>query len=148
MSDRVAGGIVYKIDKDKTINYLLITSKQNTNWIFPKGKVKFYESESQAALREVGEEAGIKAKLNFKLKSNPFLHQKSAGEKQFIVLYAMEYVKEKRHWKERNYRTRKWMTFSEASSVLTSEFRVALEEVQSRLNNEVSPPNRQRSIVK
>jgi 8-oxo-dGTP pyrophosphatase MutT (NUDIX family) len=132
---KVVGGIVYRINEDHSIHYLLVTTKNDDKWIFPKGKVKFYESQRRAAQREVGEEAGIKTDVNFKLKRNPFLHQKSTGEKQFIDLYAMKYIKEKNYWKERNDRRRKWMTFPEASSVLTSELRAALEEVQFQLKN-------------
>jgi 8-oxo-dGTP pyrophosphatase MutT (NUDIX family) len=135
LSKKVAGGVVYKINEDESINYLLVKTMNGDKWIFPKGKVKFYESRKQAALREVGEEAGVKAKLSFELKSNPFTFQKSSGKKQIINLYAMEYSKEKQHWKEANQRIRKWMTFPEALAVLTPELLLALEEVQSELNN-------------
>jgi ADP-ribose pyrophosphatase YjhB (NUDIX family) len=135
LSKKVVGGVVYKINEDESIDYLLVKTKNDEKWIFPKGKVKFYESRKQAVLREVGEEAGVKAKISFELKSNPFTFQKSSGKKQIINLYAMEYSKEKRHWKEETQRIRKWMTFPEASSVLAPEFLLALEEVQGTLNN-------------
>jgi ADP-ribose pyrophosphatase YjhB (NUDIX family) len=135
LNNRVAGGIVYKINEDHSINYLLVTTKKEDKWVFPKGKVKFYECKRQAAIREVGEEAGIKARIIFRLKNNPFIYQNSSGKKQSIDLFSMEYIREKRHWKEENDRLRKWMTFSEASSVLTPELRLALEEVRSKLND-------------
>jgi 8-oxo-dGTP pyrophosphatase MutT (NUDIX family) len=42
---------------------LLVTSKRNGNWIFPKGHIEKGETAETAALREAKEEAGVVGKL-------------------------------------------------------------------------------------
>jgi 8-oxo-dGTP pyrophosphatase MutT (NUDIX family) len=42
---------------------LLITSKKNNHWLFPKGHIDEGERPEQAALREAEEEAGVRATL-------------------------------------------------------------------------------------
>ncbi len=60
-----AGGIVYKKDKNKFL-WLICQHSQHKGWVFPKGLVgdkKVNESMIEAALREVEEEGGVKAKI-------------------------------------------------------------------------------------
>lgn len=58
-----AGGIVYRRINHQ-IEYLLVTSNSNKErWIFPAGHVEAGETHEMAALREVGEEAGVTAKI-------------------------------------------------------------------------------------
>ena len=52
-----AGGVVfYK-------NSVLMLQKLNGDWVLPKGKIETYEQSSDTAIREVREEAGIKATI-------------------------------------------------------------------------------------
>lgn len=44
-------------------NTILLLRKYNGDWVLPKGKVEDDESVKQAAIREVYEEAGVKAKV-------------------------------------------------------------------------------------
>jgi 8-oxo-dGTP pyrophosphatase MutT (NUDIX family) len=56
-----AGGIVSR-DKGGAREYLLVQSRTNSDhWVFPKGHISAGETEEQAALREVREEAGVRA---------------------------------------------------------------------------------------
>lgn len=130
--ERAAGGVIYKIEKGQ-LYYLLVTTTNGDRWIFPKGKAEFYEFTKQAAVREVKEEAGVKVKVVFILEGAPFFYEKTSGKKQNIELFAMEYIKDANNWHEKHKRKRKWMAYSEAVSVLTPEFRKALEEVNNIL---------------
>lgn len=57
-----AGGIVFRKNNGQ-IEYLLVTSNSNKErWIFPAGHVEAGETDEEAALREVAEEAGVQAK--------------------------------------------------------------------------------------
>lgn len=132
--EEIVGGIVYFEEKN-ALKYLAVTTKNSDRWIFPKGKVKFYEFKEQAAIREVTEEAGVNVKIIFKLDGNPFIYQKQSGKLQNIDLYVMKYLSEVQIWKERNDRNRKWVTFSEGKSELSPEFTRALKESQNRLKN-------------
>ncbi len=52
-----AGGVVfYK-------NSVLLLKKRNGSWVLPKGHVELGETEKEAALREVEEEAGVVAEI-------------------------------------------------------------------------------------
>lgn len=60
-----AGGIVYKKQRNKSL-WLITKHSQNKHWSFPKGLVgdtKENEKMEEAALREVQEEGGIRAKI-------------------------------------------------------------------------------------
>ena len=57
-----AGGVVYKSTGD-IVWVILIARKNKTIWCLPKGKIEKKESFSEAAAREIKEEAGITAKL-------------------------------------------------------------------------------------
>ena len=53
-----AGGVVFRVDAGQALFLLIRDSYQN--WGFPKGHVEPGEQASAAALREVGEETGLK----------------------------------------------------------------------------------------
>jgi 8-oxo-dGTP pyrophosphatase MutT (NUDIX family) len=52
-----AGGVVF------LKNSVLMLQKINGDWVLPKGKIETYEQSSDTAIREVREEAGIKATI-------------------------------------------------------------------------------------
>ncbi len=52
-----SGGVVY------LGNSILMLQKINGDWVLPKGKIEQGETSEDAAIREVKEEAGIKAKI-------------------------------------------------------------------------------------
>jgi 8-oxo-dGTP pyrophosphatase MutT (NUDIX family) len=58
-----SGAVVYKIQNYDPI-FLLVLSRKNGTWCFPKGHIEDGESEIDAAKREIFEETGIK-KLKF-----------------------------------------------------------------------------------
>ena len=57
------GAFIYKIE-DNEILFLLIYSKRNKEWGFPKGHIEPNETELETAKREIKEETGI-TDLNF-----------------------------------------------------------------------------------
>ncbi len=54
-----AGGIVFRRGKDKDIEILLIQDAKD-RWTIPKGHIEEGETAQETAIREIGEEAGIK----------------------------------------------------------------------------------------
>ncbi|GAB6106316.1 NUDIX hydrolase [Fusibacter bizertensis] len=52
-----SGGVVY------IGNSILMLQKINGDWVLPKGKIEQDESSEETAVREVKEEAGVKAKV-------------------------------------------------------------------------------------
>lgn len=56
-----AGGIVFRLSA-KGLEYLLVRAKKPPDaWVFPKGHVEEGETPERAAVREVLEEAGVRA---------------------------------------------------------------------------------------
>ena len=91
-----AGGIVYKIKNDE-VHWLIVKHSIYNKWIFPKGligdKVE-QESAKAAAIREVEEEGGVKAKI---VNENPFVvnYTYKFGEflvKKTVYYYLMKYI--------------------------------------------------------
>lgn len=68
-----AGGIVFRRNKQKQLEILLIQDAKN-RWTIPKGHIEEGESPKQTAQREIGEETGLKevkvlnwlGKINFR----------------------------------------------------------------------------------
>lgn len=97
-----AGGIVFKITKNKNVFWLVAQHSQHKGWVFPKGLIGDHpstssgqvESAEEAALREVEEETGIKGKIISKLKKPATYFYVWQGEKKFktVYYYLMEYV--------------------------------------------------------
>ena len=91
-----AGGIVFKIKNDE-VHWLIIKHSIYNKWTFPKGligdKVE-QESAKTAAIREVKEEGGIKAKI---INDEPFVvnYTYRFGEfliKKTVYYYLMKFI--------------------------------------------------------
>lgn len=97
-----AGGIVFKkiyhlSSKIYYLNWLICQHSQHKGWVFPKGFVgdkDKNESNETAALREVEEEGGIKAKIitNKPIMTNYQYEWKNNLIKKTVYYYLMEYV--------------------------------------------------------
>ncbi len=91
-----AGGIVFKIKNDE-VHWLIVKHSIYNKWTFPKGligdKVE-QESAKVAAIREVAEEGGVKAKI---INEDPFVinYTYRFGEflvKKTVYYYLMKYL--------------------------------------------------------
>lgn len=97
-----AGGIVYKKIKDqkskvKSLLWLICQHSQHKGWVFPKGLVgdkNSKESMESAALREVEEEGGIKAKIVNDKPIKTFYQYNWQGDliKKTVYYFLMEYI--------------------------------------------------------
>lgn len=66
---RAAGGVVCRTAPDGTLEVLLVHRPQYDDWTVPKGKVEEGETDEACAVREVEEEAGVRARLVSELPS-------------------------------------------------------------------------------
>jgi len=90
-----AGGIVYK--KVKSLLWLICQHSEHKGWVFPKGLVgdnNKNESMEKAALREVEEEGGIKAKIinDQPIKAQYSYQWNNVLVKKTVFYFLMEYV--------------------------------------------------------
>lgn len=96
-----SGGIVFKVLKSKvsksSVVWLITQHSQHKGWVFPKGLVGDNvenESMESAALREVEEEGGVKAKIisNKPIITNYQYTWKGNLIKKTVYYYLMEYI--------------------------------------------------------
>jgi 8-oxo-dGTP pyrophosphatase MutT (NUDIX family) len=123
-----AGGVVYRV-KDATLELLLVSSRYDKSiWVLPKGHIEPGESSDETAVREVFEEAGVKARIvEFLLTSQQVVR----GASQQIEYYLLERLGE-----EENTEGRKiaWLVGDAAVQRLTfDEHRAVVTKACARL---------------
>ena len=59
-ADKPQAGAVLVKGEEEERRVLLVTNKEKSRWIFPKGTVKKKETEEEAAAREAEEETGVR----------------------------------------------------------------------------------------
>ncbi len=115
---RQAGAIPFLM-RDQTLMVLMITSRTNERWIFPKGSVEKGETQAEAAVREAFEEAGIRGRA-----LEQFAHDVQAvkllsdGPRDLLVTYIpLHFIEQHDEWPERGSRERSWVTLEEARRI-------------------------------
>ncbi|MEX2016149.1 MAG: NUDIX domain-containing protein [Candidatus Hydrogenedentales bacterium] len=121
-----SGGIVFR-RANEGVEYLLVSPKESASaeWLFPKGKIKCGEGPVEAALREVEEEAGVKARSLCAVGTTCFSID---GERNVVRYYLMEYVSP---GSPKEHRAYLWLDLEQASIMLAhreNEFLLRLAE--------------------
>ena len=106
------GGIVFKLTSEGPRYLLVEASGTPERWVFPKGHIEDGETAVSAALREVGEEAGVRARLIRRLR--PVEHRKD-GEPISILYFLMAYAGRTAPLDKRRVR---WLSFDQALEAL------------------------------
>jgi 8-oxo-dGTP pyrophosphatase MutT (NUDIX family) len=78
-----AGGVVFRKSDDQIL-YLVVSSSDGANWVLPKGHIDPGETAEVAALRELGEEAGVTGEIVDRLSIQ---HFKKAGTESAIQYF-------------------------------------------------------------
>ncbi|MGH7630477.1 MAG: NUDIX hydrolase [Gemmatimonadales bacterium] len=131
---RQAGGIVFRVEHAAP-RILVVAGRQNPrHWIFPKGHVEPGESTAAAALREVREEAAVRAeRLDF-AGSLEFL---SAEGEVRVEYYVMRFLGNAATTEQRRVR---WCTYDEALHLLTfDDSRRLLERARPLIEKHLPP---------
>ena len=106
------GAVVFKLT-DEGPRYLLVEASGTRNrWVFPKGHVENGETTADTALREVTEEAGVRARPVRRLRR---VEQKQERESISIVYFLLAYAGRTTPLEKRRIR---WLTFDEAVEAL------------------------------
>jgi 8-oxo-dGTP pyrophosphatase MutT (NUDIX family) len=87
---RAAGGAVWRRAGDQGIEVVLVHRPRYDDWSLPKGKVDPGESDEEAAVREVQEEAGVVVSLGAELPTTTYLDR--SGKQKRVRYWAMTVV--------------------------------------------------------
>lgn len=102
------GGIVFRLTSDGPRYLVVEASGTRDRWVFPKGRIEAGESARAAALREVGEEAGVRVRLIRRL--GP-VEQKKEGDSIRIAYFLMAHAGRVKPLEKRRVR---WLAFDQA----------------------------------
>lgn len=94
---------------------MIITNSSGNAWILPKGQPELDLRNSQVALLEAFEEAGIIANLVISIRHKDF--ERKSGD--ILRVYPLEVCKILSKWPEKNYRKRKLVSVKDALSLVT-----------------------------
>src|SRR2546427_4631855 len=91
----------------------LVTSRNGKRWVIPKGCLEAGKSAGEIALQEAWEEAGLMGALG-KEPVGSYLYEK-AGNHYRVTVFALRVTQMTQDWPERQFRTRRWVSFRQAA---------------------------------
>ena len=124
-----AGVIPYRDGK-----YYLIKNKESQEWGFPKGHLEPGETTSEAAVRELFEEAGLQAVFveGFKERVSYFIHDK--GSWKTVTYFLGRVVVEERPTTPEEVDGQGWYSYEESMRLLAhEEMRVMLTKASATM---------------
>ncbi|KAG9066204.1 hypothetical protein KI688_001425 [Linnemannia hyalina] len=126
---RLVAGCV-PIDKRGRRVLLVASSKNEGEWVLPKGGWENDETQEEAALRETWEEAGAIGKIVAHLGEYEHKYNKKTGHAESIFFFfEMEVERMEEKWPEMKKRERRWFTYEEAKQIVSKKvMRKALEQ--------------------
>lgn len=87
--EKSVGAIIYFIDEQQKIYYLVQQHVNGNHWAFAKGHVEANETEEETALREIEEETGItEVTLDIKFRESNVYSPKENVEKEVVYFTA------------------------------------------------------------
>lgn len=152
--ERSAGGVVYRIEKDR-VYWLLIKTPARKRFVrsgsgnsdknggvifkFPKGHLLKNEFLKKAATREVEEEGQVKAEVVGKIGSRNYVITDKLARRKIVkrvTFFLMKYLEDSRlrHFDQEAVIGRGWFTFEEALEKLAYESeRMLLKKARDKL---------------
>jgi len=109
------GAVVFKLTPEGPRYLLVEAGGTRDRWVFPKGHVEDGETAADTALREVAEEAGVRARPIRRLRR---VEQKQEGEAISIAYFLMAYASRATPLDKRRIR---WLSFEKAIDALDLE---------------------------
>lgn len=118
-SEKSCGVIIY-LDKPDT-RYLVVKSKTNGHWGFPKGHIEENETEIDAAIREVKEETGLEVLIHEDFKTSmEYMISESAIRKE-VILFLGTPMSTTVTIQESEIAMYKWVTFTDTLNLFEYE---------------------------
>jgi len=132
------GAVVFKLTGEGPRYLLVEAAGTRDRWVFPKGHVEKGETAAATALREVTEEAGVRARPIRRLRR---VEQKQEGERISIAYFLMAYAGRATPLEKRRIR---WLSFDEAIEALDLVKSRRLLRSADRLIGTAEEPTRNR----
>jgi 8-oxo-dGTP diphosphatase len=117
---RAAGGVVWRLDEEQCPEVVLVHRPRYDDWSLPKGKLDDGETFEAAALREVEEEVGIRARLSDELP--PATYADNRGRPKLVRYWLMEIEEDRGFTPSDEVDEIKWCTPGEAARCATYPF--------------------------
>lgn len=97
---------------------MLITSRETRRWVVPKGWPMKGRKDHEAAAQEAREEAGLEGRIHkHPLGAYTYLKRTDGtAEPCRVMVYRLDVEGERRSWRERGQRERRWFPAAEAAS--------------------------------
>jgi 8-oxo-dGTP pyrophosphatase MutT (NUDIX family) len=128
---KAAGGVVWRRGDDG-VEFAVVHRPRYDDWSLPKGKLDPGESWEEAALREVEEEIGLRARLGPELE--PVAYRDRKGRAKVVRYWLMEPEGDPAFEPNDEVDEMRWLTAEEAATVLTYPHDVELvREAAERL---------------
>ncbi|KAG0009211.1 hypothetical protein BGZ80_002630 [Entomortierella chlamydospora] len=126
---RLVAGCV-PIDKQGRRVLLVASTRNDGEWVLPKGGWENDETIEEAAARETWEEAGVIGKIVTHLgEFEHKINKRTGGPESVFTFFEMEVEKVEERWPEMKKRERRWFSFEEAKAVVSKKvMRKALEQ--------------------
>lgn len=106
---------------NRSIEVMLITSRDTGRWVLPKGWPEAREPLCEAAAREAGEEAGLTGTVST-LEVGRYFYAKALSTGQQVpcevLVFPLKVIDVAAKWKERHERERKWVTPVQAARMV------------------------------
>jgi 8-oxo-dGTP pyrophosphatase MutT (NUDIX family) len=110
-----ACAIPYRVAEGR-IEVCLVTSRRKRRWVFPKGIVEEGETETEAALKEAREEAGLCGRIIGQ--SLGSYERRKWGARFIVTCFLMHVDRQQRKWRESSIRERAWLPLEAAGKQL------------------------------
>ena len=111
----------WRHEADGSISVLLITSRTNGKWMLPKGWPMKGLSEAESARQEALEEAGVEGIVDAQAVGSyrySKLFDDGSSTPGQSVIFALAVSRERKDWKEKDQRRRRWMSPGEAAEAV------------------------------
>ncbi len=106
------GAFIYQKNADN-IKVMLVTNRQQTRWILPKGQIEKGLTDKMVAHEEAYEEAGIIGEIDSDIQQKTIKYTSSTGPVELHV-YTMQLVHVFDQWPENHFRKRKMVNIRTA----------------------------------
>lgn len=137
-----AGAIAYRI-LDGKVQVLLMTSRDTSRWIIPKGNINAGATPAKAAEDEAYEEAGVKGIITSSIPIGFFTYFKmlASGEARpaTVEVYLLRVKQQLKKWPEKGQRKLSWVSINKAARLVQEPGVVSLilhlNELEDNLAN-------------